>query len=663
MKKTPTLVLLIAAVCSTLAVAAESDPATKQLQVYPKNLARQHLGANLLVFNAKNQAYVPTEAAAAWLDDDATTGWPALPGKQHYLVALPEPEFISNFSLSSQPSTGTVTLYAGDEPAIPGAKSWSPLTGPVAIDSVNDKKLASPFSRLAKYVLIETNIADPGPIYSLNLYGDKPASSYSLRKRAQTIDSHAIFGQYVNQKTAFNLNGIYAQGRVTYANSPDGFLSWQKGIDDNPESSVTIASSTQESGAVIQYGAVQSVSRISLLTDSTAKGTLEFFLVNDAPPAVAEAPADDSGSSRRATPFPRPPRTPRFRRRCRSKAKLRRSASCSMAPIPAPAWISPRWRPVRCSFAGRRRMEPTPSPSANWDRSETFRSMTMKWARTPKRSPSVGTGRSGKDGKDAIAEGPRDPKDPKVSIQWPRALSGRLISRERWASRRTLIRLIRIPTFRSSPTPAAASPVRTCPQPVIQSQKLPQKREPPRLAFFVSHFPLHKFLSIRQFRRVRRAIYPGSFDPITNGHLDVIERAARLFDEVIVAVAQNDQKKSLFTAEERMALIEGVLDGKPNVRVSRFDGLLVEFARAQGATAVLRGLRAVSDFEFEFQMALMNRKLEPGIETIFLMPAENYTYLSSRIVKEIARLGGNVTAFVPPSIATALREKFGAGSA
>jgi pantetheine-phosphate adenylyltransferase len=162
---------------------------------------------------------------------------------------------------------------------------------------------------------------------------------------------------------------------------------------------------------------------------------------------------------------------------------------------------------------------------------------------------------------------------------------------------------------------------------------------------------------------VRRAIYPGSFDPITNGHLDVIGRAARLFDEVIVAVAHNDQKKSLFTAEERMKLIEGVLNGAPNVRVSRFGGLLVEFARAQGATAVLRGLRAVSDFEFEFQMALMNRKLEPGIETIFLMPAENYTYLSSRIVKEIARLGGNVAAFVPPSIVTALREKFGTGSA
>ncbi len=156
---------------------------------------------------------------------------------------------------------------------------------------------------------------------------------------------------------------------------------------------------------------------------------------------------------------------------------------------------------------------------------------------------------------------------------------------------------------------------------------------------------------------MRRAIYPGSFDPVTNGHLDVIARAAKLFDEVIVAVAVNEQKRSLLTADERTALIAGAVGDWPNVRVSRFDGLLVEFAAAQGATAVVRGLRAVSDFEFEFQMALMNRKLDEQIETIFLMPAERYTYLSSRIVKEIARLGGNVDAFVPALVAVALREK------
>ena len=157
---------------------------------------------------------------------------------------------------------------------------------------------------------------------------------------------------------------------------------------------------------------------------------------------------------------------------------------------------------------------------------------------------------------------------------------------------------------------------------------------------------------------MRRAIYPGSFDPITAGHLDVIHRAARLFDELVVAVAHNDQKKSMFTTEERMDLIRENTASVGNIRVARFDGLLVEFARRENAAAVVRGLRAVSDFEFEFQMALMNRKLEPAIETIFLTPREEYTYLSSRIVKEIARLGGNVEAFVPPSVVRALREKF-----
>jgi pantetheine-phosphate adenylyltransferase len=158
---------------------------------------------------------------------------------------------------------------------------------------------------------------------------------------------------------------------------------------------------------------------------------------------------------------------------------------------------------------------------------------------------------------------------------------------------------------------------------------------------------------------MRRAIYPGSFDPITKGHIDVIQRAAKLFDEVVVAVAFNDQKKSLFTPDERAGMIEEVVNGASNIRVARFNGLLVEFAREQQAVAVVRGLRAVSDFEFEFQMALMNRKLEPTIETIFLTPREEYTYLSSRIVKEIARLGGNVDAFVPPSVAKALTERFG----
>jgi pantetheine-phosphate adenylyltransferase len=157
---------------------------------------------------------------------------------------------------------------------------------------------------------------------------------------------------------------------------------------------------------------------------------------------------------------------------------------------------------------------------------------------------------------------------------------------------------------------------------------------------------------------MRSAIYPGSFDPVTNGHLDVIERARKLFDEVIVAVAHNDKKQALFSLKERLDLLRETIGKIDNVRIAQFEGLLVEFAKAQKAGAVIRGLRAVSDFEFEFQMALMNRKLDAAVETIFLMPKEEYTYLSSRIVKEIARLGGDVSSFVPTCVAKALSRKF-----
>lgn len=155
----------------------------------------------------------------------------------------------------------------------------------------------------------------------------------------------------------------------------------------------------------------------------------------------------------------------------------------------------------------------------------------------------------------------------------------------------------------------------------------------------------------------RRAIYPGSFDPVTNGHLDVIDRARKLFDKVVVAVAHNDQKHPLFTLEERLDILQATIGRTRNVEIAPLDGLLVDFAVARKATAVIRGLRAISDFEFEFQMALMNRKLEARVETIFLMPKEEYTYLSSRIVKEIARLGGDVSDFVPARVAKALRNK------
>ena len=156
---------------------------------------------------------------------------------------------------------------------------------------------------------------------------------------------------------------------------------------------------------------------------------------------------------------------------------------------------------------------------------------------------------------------------------------------------------------------------------------------------------------------MRIAIYPGSFDPLTNGHLDVIQRAAKLFDRIIVAVAKSESKSPLFTLDERVEMVSKSLGHLQNVESDSFEGLLVEYVERRSAQAVIRGLRAVSDFEFEFQMALMNRKLNERIETIFMMPKDTYTFLSSRIVKEIARLGGDVSSFVPTHVRVALSEK------
>ncbi len=160
--------------------------------------------------------------------------------------------------------------------------------------------------------------------------------------------------------------------------------------------------------------------------------------------------------------------------------------------------------------------------------------------------------------------------------------------------------------------------------------------------------------AIAKFTHMRTVIYPGSFDPLTNGHLDVIQRATKLFDLVVVAVAKSESKQPLFTLGERLALVKGAIQDLPAVEADAFDGLLIEYVERRGAQAVVRGLRAVSDFEFEFQLALMNRKLNERIETIFMMPKDTYTFLSSRIVKEIARLGGDVSAFVPAHVQAAL---------
>ena len=153
------------------------------------------------------------------------------------------------------------------------------------------------------------------------------------------------------------------------------------------------------------------------------------------------------------------------------------------------------------------------------------------------------------------------------------------------------------------------------------------------------------------------AIYPGSFDPLTNGHVDIIQRGARLFDRIVDAMLINMDKSPLFALPERVDIAREVFHGTANVEVDTFDGLLVDYARRKHATVIVRGLRAISDFEFEMQMALMNRRLNPEVETAFMMPAEQYTYVSSRLVKEIVALGGSVSGLVPPTVERRLREK------
>jgi pantetheine-phosphate adenylyltransferase len=153
------------------------------------------------------------------------------------------------------------------------------------------------------------------------------------------------------------------------------------------------------------------------------------------------------------------------------------------------------------------------------------------------------------------------------------------------------------------------------------------------------------------------AIYPGSFDPLTNGHVDIIQRGSRFFDRIVVAVLINLEKAPLFTVPERVDLARSVFREWPNVEVDTFDGLLVDYARRKHASVIVRGLRAISDFEYEMQMALMNRRLSPDVETVFMMPAEPYTYVSSRLVKEVVALGGTVTGLVPALVEARLRDK------
>jgi hypothetical protein len=324
MTKFPTVLLLV--LLAALSAPAANDPASAQLQIYPKNLARHHLGTSLLIYDDSSKSYVANEAAAAWLDDDVSTGWPPRVGQQFYLLAFARPELITTFCISARAPAGTVSLYAGDQLAPPSSKSWTPLAKDVPLDTINDKKPGKPFSRYTKYLLIETNITDSGPWYSLYTYGDKPAVSYRIQKRAQRVDARALLGPYANPEQDFNLSSLYGSGRVVYSNGnssgSEGFVSSQKSIDDNPESSVILAPSTGESGLVIKYSESRAIQRVAVLADPAAKGKLDFFFLKDLPGEAAAAKpvplADltptvslvfDGTNSRGAINFPATPAT------------------------------------------------------------------------------------------------------------------------------------------------------------------------------------------------------------------------------------------------------------------------------------------------------------------------------------------------------------------
>jgi hypothetical protein len=283
--RTKSLIPLALAAYTAVSLAASTTDQTKsQLKIFPKNLARQHMGSSLSLFNPINRTYQLTEAAAAWLDADVTTGWPIMAGQQHYLLSLAEPVLLTNFAVSARPAVGTLTLYAGDEPAPPGAKSWSVLARNVSLESINERKLANPFNRFAKFVLIETDIADPGPLFSLYLYGDRPAISYQLRKRDTAIETRAIFGPYVNSAAACDLAALCAHARVSYANAPDDFVSWQKIIDENPESGINILPADDVAGMSITLDSNHKLSRLAVLAGNTAKGSIDFFVLPNVPP-------------------------------------------------------------------------------------------------------------------------------------------------------------------------------------------------------------------------------------------------------------------------------------------------------------------------------------------------------------------------------------------
>lgn len=304
MKKT--LLVLLTSIASTamMASAAEADATAP---AGPKNLARHHLGANLFLFSQESQAYLPTQASSSWLDDDISTGMSPMPGKQDYLLALPDSESLSDFAVSGKASTGTVTLSVSDVLAPPTAKSWSVVAKDVPFESLNEKAHGQAISKNARYVLIETNLSEPMPIYSVYLYGTKPASEYSIRNRDQAIDPRAVFGPWVNDSLTFNVASTYAQASVKNADGSVNVAA-QAALDDNPNTSVALGGASGQTEIPVTLGQEQSVSRISVKTAANAKGRFDFFLANGADVAPGATPTAsitlDGGESRASVDFP-----------------------------------------------------------------------------------------------------------------------------------------------------------------------------------------------------------------------------------------------------------------------------------------------------------------------------------------------------------------------
>jgi hypothetical protein len=280
----PALLTVIAIASSTLTFAAPPEKsAGSASRGYPKNIARQHYTSTLSLFDATAQRYTSTEAAAAWLDDDVATGWPALAGKQHYLLQFAEPQLVTNLELSTKTASGTVSIYAGDRDAAPGDKAWTLVAKDVPVESINNQKLTRPINKYAKYLLIETNIADPSPIYSLNVFGERTSASTAIVTRPQPVDVKPLLGEFVNNQTAFNMAGIYAKAAVTYANSGGSENSWQRAIDDDPETLLNVKTSTAESGLVLRFDGAQPFTRLSMLTNPKSRGKVDIFLLSEAP--------------------------------------------------------------------------------------------------------------------------------------------------------------------------------------------------------------------------------------------------------------------------------------------------------------------------------------------------------------------------------------------